>query len=78
MPFSPTDITLGPHTGDCDGVAYCRMFNEIISGKSLPEYLSSDNGLPAESRIFSQMSPSNATVASDFDGNNKRCNQLFQ
>jgi len=27
----------------CDGVAYCRMFNEIISGKTLPKYLSSDN-----------------------------------
>ena len=29
--------------GDCDGVAYCRIFNEVISGKSLPKYLSSDN-----------------------------------
>jgi putative transposase len=36
-------IGFSVHTGDCDGVAYCRMFNEIISGKSLPEYLSSDN-----------------------------------
>ena len=25
------------HAGDCDGVAYCRLFNEIISGKKLPK-----------------------------------------
>ena len=31
------------HAGHCDGIAYCRMFNEIISGKSLPKYLSTDN-----------------------------------
>ena len=31
------------HAGHCDGVAYCRMFNEIISGKTPPKYLSSDN-----------------------------------
>ena len=31
------------HAGDCDGVSYCQMFNKIISDKSLPKYLSSDN-----------------------------------
>ena len=36
-------IGFSVHAGDCDGVAYCRMFNDIISGKSLPKYLSSDN-----------------------------------
>jgi transposase InsO family protein len=36
-------IGFAVHAGDCDGVAYCRMFNEVISGKSLPKYLSSDN-----------------------------------
>ena len=36
-------IGFAVHTGDCDGVAYCRMFNKIVSGQSLPEYLSSDN-----------------------------------
>jgi transposase InsO family protein len=36
-------IGFAVHGGDCDGVAYCRMFNEVISGKSLPKYLSSDN-----------------------------------
>lgn len=29
--------------GPCDGIAYCRMFNEIIAGKALPQYLSTDN-----------------------------------
>ena len=36
-------IGFSVHAGDCDGVAYCRMFNDVISGKSLPKYLSSDN-----------------------------------
>ncbi|MFT6956375.1 MAG: putative transposase [Halieaceae bacterium] len=36
-------IGFSVHAGDCDGVAYCRMFNEVISSKSLPKYLSSDN-----------------------------------
>ena len=31
------------HAGDCDGIVYCRMFNQIIAGKSLQKYLSSDN-----------------------------------
>jgi len=36
-------IGFAVHAGDCNGVSYCQMFNEIISGKSLPKYLSSDN-----------------------------------
>ncbi len=36
-------IGFAVHAGDCNGVAYCRMFNKIISGKELPAYLSSDN-----------------------------------
>ena len=41
--FTRRIIGFAVHAGDCDGVAYCRMFNEVISGKSLPKYLSSDN-----------------------------------
>ncbi|MBN4055238.1 transposase [bacterium AH-315-K03] len=41
--FSRRIIGVAVHAGDCDGITYCRMFNEIISGKSLPKYLSSDN-----------------------------------
>ncbi|HIG42288.1 MAG TPA: transposase [Gammaproteobacteria bacterium] len=41
--FTRRIIGFAVHAGDCDGVAYCRMFNKIISGKSLPKYLSSDN-----------------------------------
>jgi putative transposase len=41
--FSRRIIGFAVHAGDCDGVSYCRMFNKIISGKSLPKYLSSDN-----------------------------------
>jgi len=36
-------IGFSVHRGDCDGIAYCRMFNEIISQKGIPKYLSSDN-----------------------------------
>ena len=36
-------IGFAVHAGDCNGVAYCRMFNKIISGHPLPKYLSSDN-----------------------------------
>jgi hypothetical protein len=36
-------IGFAVHAGDCDGVAYCRLFNKIISGEKLPKYLSSDN-----------------------------------
>ena len=41
--FSRRIIGFSVHAGHCDGIAYCRMFNKIISGKSLPKYLSSDN-----------------------------------
>ena len=41
--FTRRIIGYAIHVGHCDGVSYCRMFNEIISGKSLPKYLSSDN-----------------------------------
>jgi hypothetical protein len=41
--FGITISRFAVHSGDCDGVAYCRMFNDVISGKSLPKYLSSDN-----------------------------------
>jgi len=36
-------IGFSVHVGEPDGVAYCRMFNKIISGNALPTYLSSDN-----------------------------------
>ena len=42
-PFSRRIVGFAVHAGDCDGIAYWRMFNEIISEKSLPKYLSSDN-----------------------------------
>ena len=29
--------------GDCDGIAYCRVFNRIVAEKLPPIYLSSDN-----------------------------------
>jgi len=41
--FSRRIIGYAVHSGSCDGVAYCRMFNQIISGNPLPKYLSSDN-----------------------------------
>ena len=41
--FTRRIIGFGVHAGDCDGIAYCRMFNQIIAGKLLPKYLSSDN-----------------------------------
>jgi len=41
--FSRRIIEFAVHFGHCDGVAYCRMFNEINSGKALSKYLSSDN-----------------------------------
>ena len=40
--FTRRIIGFAVHSGDCDGVAHCRMFNTIISGKSLPKYLSSE------------------------------------
>jgi putative transposase len=36
-------IGFAVNAGDYDGVAYCRMFNKIISGKDLPKYISTDN-----------------------------------
>ena len=41
--FTRRIIGFAVHGGDCDGVAYCRMFNQIIARKSLPQYLSSDD-----------------------------------
>jgi transposase InsO family protein len=41
--FTRRIIGFAVHAGDCDGIIYCRMFNHIIAGKSLPKYLSSDN-----------------------------------
>jgi putative transposase len=41
--FSRRIIGFAVQSGDCNGAAYCRMFNSIISGNSLPKYLSSDN-----------------------------------
>jgi putative transposase len=41
--FSRRIIGLAVHVGDCDGIAYCRMFNQITGGDSAPKYLSSDN-----------------------------------
>jgi transposase InsO family protein len=34
-------IGFGVHAGDVDGIALCRMFNQIISGKEPSRYLSS-------------------------------------
>ena len=41
--FSRRITGLAVHTGDGDSVAYCRMFNLITAGSSMPKYLSSDN-----------------------------------
>jgi putative transposase len=41
--FTRRVIGFAVQAGDCDGIAYCRMFNQIIAGKSLPKYPSSDN-----------------------------------
>jgi len=41
--FSRRIIGFAVHAGDCDGIAYCRMFNQITGGIPLPKYLSSDN-----------------------------------
>jgi len=41
--FTRRIIGFAVHASDCDGIAYCRMFNQIIAGKSFPKYLSSDN-----------------------------------
>ena len=41
--FTRQIIGFSVNASDCDGIAYCRMFNRIVSGQSLPKYLSSDN-----------------------------------
>ncbi len=41
--YSRRIIGFAVHAGNCDGVAYCCMFNGIVSGQLLPKYLSSDN-----------------------------------
>ncbi len=41
--FTRRIIGFAVHCGDCDGVAYCCMFNQIIARKALPKYLSTDN-----------------------------------
>ena len=71
-------IGFAVRAGSVDGPTLCLMFNDATSGQGWPDRISTDNGLPSESRIFSQVSPSNATVTSDLDGSNNRCNKLFQ
>ena len=39
--FTRRIIDFAVQAGDCDGIAYCRMFNQITGGN--PKYLSSDN-----------------------------------
>jgi putative transposase len=41
--FTRRLIGFGVQAGDVDGVALCRMFNRVISGKEPPRYLSSDH-----------------------------------
>jgi len=41
--FTRRIIGFAVHAGDCDGVAYCRMFNQFAGGNSAPKHLSSDN-----------------------------------
>ena len=41
--FTRRIIGFGVHAGDVDGVALCRIFNQAISGKGSPQYLSSDH-----------------------------------
>jgi len=41
--FSRRIIGFGVRAGDVDGITLCRMFNQIISGKGPPCYLSSDH-----------------------------------
>ena len=36
-------IGFAVHPGTLDGISICMLFNKIISGRSLPKYLSSDN-----------------------------------
>jgi len=41
--YSRKIVGFSVHVNHCDGIAYCKMFNEIIAGKALPSYLSTDN-----------------------------------
>jgi transposase InsO family protein len=41
--FTRRIIGFAVHPGDVNGTTLCRMFNQVIAGKSLPRYLSSDN-----------------------------------
>lgn len=41
--FTKRIIGFSVHKGQSDGVAYCCMFNEIISRQVLPKHLSRDN-----------------------------------
>ncbi len=41
--YSRRIIGFSVHTGNPDGIAVCCMFNKIIVGKTLPNYLISDN-----------------------------------
>ena len=41
--FTRRIIGFAVHAGDCDGVAYCRIFNQITAGNPMPKYLSLDN-----------------------------------
>jgi putative transposase len=41
--FTRRIIGFAVHAGDCDGIAYSRMFNQITGGNPMPKYLSSDN-----------------------------------
>lgn len=40
--FTRQIVGFSVHKGDLNGIAICVMFNEIISGKISPKYLSSD------------------------------------
>ncbi|MEO2177131.1 MAG: integrase core domain-containing protein [bacterium] len=41
--FTRRIVGFAVQAGDCDGIAYCRMFNQITGGNPMPKYLSSDN-----------------------------------
>jgi len=41
--YSRRIVGFAVRVGQCDGTTYCCMFNEILSGKSPPKYLSTDN-----------------------------------
>jgi transposase InsO family protein len=41
--FTRRMIGFAVHAGDCDGIVYCRMFNQIAGSNPMPKYLSSDN-----------------------------------